>query len=336
MVLKSGIEIIVGELNAKNTQSFAPDDLIFGTPTADGVEGATLRFAGAPGTTLNGKGVETIHYQRISLVDMFSDIDQVNIHGGSTIYRVLKQLSQATGILLSEKDVEDGDILYTDDSATLSLVAKPDSLMYHGSVEISVVVTPLNIDAAILLRRVTWDGVISNNEEFIREVSRVNGYWLDYRGVTFSEIEENPGEFNSRITLTGNPEFGYIGEVVILFKRREISTVVGEPGYASLTPYTGSLLDYVEQNTPEIFDRVPKEDWIDVNVVYDGTTLLNQTVAITNNSYNYRGTFSYEFFPGNQADFAKIRGTYMLTAYLPSSVAHIRGAYMLVAYRDNV
>lgn len=326
---------LIKQLNTLNQTAYGYGAVGFGVPW-NRQGGAWVNAAGEG--VLSTAGTDVVSFVQITLTELFSGLPEVLIVARSPdVHTLIDRLSRSYGVGLQAFDVLNGPVEWdgsNEASVTLRAAANV-SRMFGGEVVLRLRATLTSIRDMILIPSVTQASRVVGDAALLAAVNDRNGTAFTVPSIQFSHNVVDHGGGHATTTISGVPGYGYTDDITIAMTRELASSVVTGQGFASKTAYTGSILDYIQTNTPAVFNLIPRSELIDKQVVYAGTEILNVEVAVKPDSYGFYGSFVYEMFPANATDVARIRGAYLNVAILPPSEARIRGAYLLVAVLEN-
>lgn len=149
IINKSGMDSLIAQLRKENPG--IPEDInSTNTRLVDVVEvGGGVYRATLMGIYTHGwQGRVTFNYRRLDLERLINPPPPIGVLAVTSIYDALDDIAICTGITLSENDVLDG-VLAGPLPLTFTLHAKPNSALYYGSVDLTLVERQMYLNEAI-------------------------------------------------------------------------------------------------------------------------------------------------------------------------------------------
>lgn len=312
-------DTLVKQLNLLNGQTLSGSDILLGAfnDDSDQPTHGTSNIKGAPAGQIANTGKTQVTYNRQDLATLAKYWPTpLAIYAAPTLYESLLRLAQVTGLHLTTDDVEDVAITYTNNLATINLVAKAGSNLVSGSVQLTLRARKNAVLGAkwptVKLPRTT---VLSNLSELARLANTVNKVFVDPMAVSHGDLSDSDSTLgNSAVTFSGIPAYGYTGDVTVYFDRDRISDLFPDLYMYSTTPYSGTTRQFVQTYFPQVLDKVALTDIIDEPITY-GSTGKNVDVAvrIATTSLNVTGTLLLHVLWQSGTDVVSVRQ--LLTQY---------------------
>lgn len=153
-VFQKPLANLLGYINSANGLSLLADDLSFSVPkptdgTWQGVSTAKNTKLTLRPKTNKYTGKVTVVYDRLNLSDFkkFKPSLPVLAYGITTVYALLPSILSSWGLNLTTDDVVDGPLNLTNGAGTFTLTAKDTSLIWLGSIDVTVAVGGADLSA---------------------------------------------------------------------------------------------------------------------------------------------------------------------------------------------
>lgn len=144
---KVPVQVLVDLINADNSLALTSELITFGLPTAATGESppknTELTVSAAPGSGYSGSVVVTYNRVAISTLPTISAKPaEFQLGDATTIKDLIPEFNALYGVVLTEDDYTDAPLPEftgtANESHTIQLVAKADSLIYIGSIELTI------------------------------------------------------------------------------------------------------------------------------------------------------------------------------------------------------
>lgn len=153
-------KIVLDLINEQNAQSLPEGSISFGAPTevVAGQIATTLVTTAQPGSGYRGSVELTYNRVPLSFMDT-NEPDLVLETDATTTQGLIPALNAAFGILLTNDDITDAPIpeLEPDVDTTVALTATATTLVWHGSVDLTL--TKTLVELSSVLTTTTLDGL---------------------------------------------------------------------------------------------------------------------------------------------------------------------------------
>lgn len=325
MALTTVNDLVISLLNRENAQSLTSSQVT--TVRYNQIASGVSFYVTGTNNTL-GRRYGT--YGKIALSSLTGLTAQLKLLGAPTLYQLLPQLVRATGVALSQDDVQDATVTTNGDASSVVVSAKPTSLRYSGSVTVNYGKLGIDLTSVWTTTALTRTSVLQGASDLVALINTTNQTTVDPTAVSVGNPVVLSGTPNTQVTITGLSSHGYSGTVTVTYNRDNIENVVGIPGLASNTAYTGSLLTMIDTYDANRYNTIPRADIVDQTVTFNGTTSTTTVVQISANSYTYTGTFTYQLYAGSPAQVVRVRFAGVTVLAKEDPVLYIRGVYLNV------
>jgi len=323
---------VVKQLNLINGASVLPQDVLMGgfTPTADPTFGVS-NIKGTPTGELADRGKTQVRYHRRTLAELSQFWPAIiRIPKAPTLHEALLRIGQITGVVLTENDVENQPLDFTNGDITVTLTAKPGSNLCTGSKVITLHARkPIELASVWMNQALVRTGVLAGIGDLIGLANAINRRFVEKQSVSWGALRNSNSPFgNSVVTFTGKPEYGYTGTLDLYFNRDSIVDLFPDLYIYSTAPYKGTTLSYIQAFFPQVLDKVLPEQIVD-DVVDYGSTGQDVTVPITvkETSLNLTGTTQTHVLWKSGTDFVSLRSLFAQMATKDISVASVSGVF---------
>lgn len=305
------LEVAVKELNQLNSAS-APSSELGLSPFLPDTPGSSQGYAVLTGVSgsMAQSGTARIRYHRLDLAACKALWPAViSIPRAPTLHELLVRVGKVTGLSLTPDDVEDVPVAFVGNSATVNLISKDASNVVSGNVAINLtamddVSLPTQWPVSVLSIETT----LASIPDLVVLINDANNSSVELQSVSWGEIISTDGEFNTQLTFSGKPDYGYVDDVTFQFNRTPLTTLFPLLYIYNQSTWTGTTRTLVQTYLPQMLDKILITDIKDEPVTI-GNTGKDEVVVLraANGALNVGGKVNVNVYWSNPSEVTSIR-----------------------------